>query len=315
VATSACEAFCGDGILQEDEECGEPGASACGTGETCRDCACEIGEIRGDSYLCYGAHAAVVPPWEFSAVAMELRDRFETKTYDVTSVGQLCSPAVVQSQQGTFPPSFQGIAQIDHDITQSAIPAQAPFVRGQHTYVDRFGTLRLTLTEPAGLLLRARVADFGPIAGCEDSTECTGGRTCQSGFCLPDPPTAPAKPPKVKSPVDNYKCYRVKLQAGAPRFRKVRGLWVADQLGSIMLYDAVKPLRVCSPVAVDGVNGQAPAKSGQITCYKLKRSASQPPQALAAPHEVAARYRGFGPAFLDLAGAKEICVPSLIDAE
>ena len=276
-----------------------------------------VGEesLGGDSYLCYAADPSTVPAWQFTSSAMELRDRFEAKTYDVKSVAMLCSPAVVMSEQGTFPPSFQGIAQIDHEIEVSATPPdQAPFIRSAHTYVDRFGTLQLTLTQPGGLFLRARVTDFGPIEACAATPECTGERTCQSGFCLPDPPAAPDKAPKVKAPVDNYKCYKVKLQAGSPRFRKVKSLWVADQLGSIMLYDAVKPLRVCSPAAVAGGNAAATAKPGQLTCYKVKRSASQPPQAAVPPHEVAARYKGFDPAFLDLAGAKEICIPSLVDA-
>jgi hypothetical protein len=311
---SACDAFCGDGLAQEGEVCGEPGTPGCAPGEICRDCACETGGIQGDAYLCYAAEPSSVPSWQFEPAASEVRDRFETKVYDVSSIAMVCSAALIGSPQGVFPAGNRAVAQVDHRIALSATPAgQQPSAAGAHAYTDRFGTVHLDMKQPTGLLLRAKLADFGPIETCEGDETCSDERTCQAGFCLPDPASAPEQPPKAKVPVANFKCYAARQPVGSPKFRRVKGLWVDDQLGAPVLYDAVKPVRVCSPASVEGANRAMAAKVEQLTCYKVKRSRSVPKQAPAAPRTVGARYKGFDPAFLDLAGAKELCVPSLVD--
>jgi hypothetical protein len=312
---STCEAFCGDGTAQDGEQCGEPGLSACAPGQTCRGCVCEAGGIPGDSYLCNTAALAPAPPSQFVPGTKPVEDRFESRSYDATGISGLCSPAVVTSPQGTFPPSFRSTPEVDHAIALSAtVPPQEPFQPSVHTYTDRFGSLQLKLVKPQSLMLRAKQTDFGPVVSCVSSSTCASGDTCQSGVCLPDPAAAPDKAPKPTSPVANYECYQAKVKPGTPAFVTVPGVRVTNALGATVLVDLVKPTRVCSPANVAAQNPGAKTEPVQLSCYKAKLSASTPPEAQTQPHEVGVRTKGFGPAFLTVSNATELCVPSLVDA-
>ncbi|HZR84011.1 MAG TPA: hypothetical protein VFD92_23140 [Candidatus Binatia bacterium] len=310
---AACEAFCGDGIAQDGEECGEPGTAGCAAGVTCRDCACETDGMAGDAYLCHKTTVSDAPASPFvPGSAVPVVDRFESKTYDVTSIDGVCSPVVVAAPQGTFPPTNPDTLQVDHTIALSATPPdQAPFAQVVRTYTDHFGTLSLTLKKVDGVFLRARETDFGEREACSDSSTCSDGRTCQGGNCLPDPAKAPGKPPK-NLPVFNFKCYTAAVTAGTTKFTRMPNVRLTDQYGQTQLYDLVKPVRVCSPATVAGQNVTAPSQEGQLTCYKAALSDSDPKQAPFRPHEVGLRYKGFKPAFLDVKAATELCMPSRI---
>jgi hypothetical protein len=81
-----------------------------------------------------------------------------------------------------------------------------------------------------------------------------------------------------------------------------------------VLVDLLRPTRVCSPANVAGQNADAKTEPVQLTCYKARLTASTPPEAQTTPHEVGVRTKGFGPSFLTVSNATELCVPSLVDA-
>lgn len=305
----ACESFCGDGTIDAGETCGEPGLPGCGTTAGCRDCTCAAGVLSNDSYLCYSTEDAAVPGWVFAPDSRTLTDRFESKRYDIVATKQVCVPARVASATGVFSPRFTTISQVDHAIALSTSPApQVPFVPVNRTIADRYRTMAVTLSAPAGLLMRSKLVDFGPVTPCATDGECSDGDTCQSGVCLPDPAAAPAKAPPNKSSVDNYKCYKAKLQSGS--FQKIKNLRITDRFANTVTFTGQALSRVCSPAMLGPLNPEAPAKPQQLTCYTLKANPTTPPQALAVPREVATKSKSLAGAFLETVKATELCVPS-----
>lgn len=306
-----CESFCGDGVAGAGETCGEPGLPGCGNGNTCRNCACEPGVLSNDSYVCYQTSNAPVPAWSFAPVTRAIVDRFENKRFDVTSVSQLCVPVVVSSATGIYTPRYRSISEVDHAIGQNTtLGAQPAFVPLNRTFADRYRSLPLTLTAQGSLMLRSKIADFGPIVACDVNADCSGGDTCQSGVCLPDPAAAPTSAPSAKTPVDNYKCYKARLQSG--KLQKIRNLRITDLFGNTVTYTATAVSRVCSPAAFGALNPDAPTRLQQLTCYKIKANATTPPQAFALPREVSTLTRGLNANFLETGAVTELCVPSQV---
>jgi hypothetical protein len=305
-----CEAFCGDGIAQGGEQCGDGELPACPAGSTCRNCMCEASTFLADSYVCYAAVPSASPPWQFKPVQKEIGDRIERKTFDITAFNGVCSPAVIGSAQGTFLPAHPELGHARHAMVQSTVPApQAPFVHRNETVTDRFGSVQVTLQAANALLVRSKIVDFGPIVPCAGDGECTGGDTCQLGVCLPNPAKAEKDPPANNVKVDNYKCYKAVKIAGTP-FKKPKKLRVTDGFGQPMLFDVQKVLRVCAPASLGTANAAAPAKATQLTCYEVKPSGSAPKQADFEPRSMGLTYRQFPKGYVDALVPKEICVPS-----
>jgi hypothetical protein len=109
--------------------------------------------------------------------------------------------------------------------------------------------------------------------------------------------------------VDHYKCYRVKVTKGTPKFEKVLGVEVTDQFttpfGEPTLFDLKRPIRLCTPVEKNG----EPIKreADHLMCYVAVPSKGQPK-----PVKVSGIFLNnqFAEGQLDAVKAEELCVPS-----
>jgi hypothetical protein len=104
-------------------------------------------------------------------------------------------------------------------------------------------------------------------------------------------------PGPLLTPLDNYKCYRVR---GA-NFRR-ENINVETQFGALAL-SVKRPYQLCVPADVDN----HPVVDDVLTlmCYQV-RSAPQ------APQEVYTHQQLFGPDQYDIYGVRELCVPSIL---
>ena len=103
---------------------------------------------------------------------------------------------------------------------------------------------------------------------------------------------------------DHFKCYKVKVTKGTPKFEK-REVLVVDQFNQPALLKVKKPERLCNPVDKDGEGiGNA---DGHLLCYKVKRAKGEPKfEKIQGIHV----NNQFGPLQLDAKKEKELCLPS-----
>ena len=140
---------------------------------------------------------------------------------------------------------------------------------------------------------------------------CTDNEICKEGHCFPDPAKLP-KPPKNKVKVSDFKCYGVAIKTGAPRFKKKRNVMVVSADGTVGSYDVKKPSRLCSPVAIDGVDAAAPSVAEQLMCYKVALHTADPPQKDIDAQIVGTKNPFSSAGFVRLSPNLELCVPAVL---
>jgi hypothetical protein len=85
----------------------------------------------------------------------------------------------------------------------------------------------------------------------------------------------PPPPDNNAHAVDHYKCYRVRLTPGTPRFPRGVTAEVADQFTSpAKTLSLKKPRHLCTPVDKNGEGIKEPA--GHLLCYKAKPVRGEP---------------------------------------
>src|SRR5262245_52602237 len=199
----------------------------------------------GDHYLCYKASLSKGEP-AFAKTPRLLVDQLQNQSFDVTAVVSLCNPATKTYNSATEPPAFPAVHQQGYQIKLPK--GSAKFVASDHTVFDQFGTLRLSVKGPTSLLVRAGDSVLGTtFIGCGVDSDCSPGLACIGGSCI-DPafPIAPADDVGV----DNYKCYKVAIPTGAPKFTPIQGglVRVTDQFGGPFKVEVKKPTKLCTPV-------------------------------------------------------------------
>ena len=105
--------------------------------------------------------------------------------------------------------------------------------------------------------------------------------------------------------VDLYKCYRVKVTKGTPKFQR-QTISVEDAFED-RIYELRKPTRLCVPSGMGG--GGMKNVDGHLVCYQAKPSSGQPAHTKRSP--VYARNE-FGPESLDTKKEEELCVLSVL---
>src|SRR5262249_17300491 len=104
----------------------------------------------GDHYLCYKAAQSPGQP-AFATTPRLLVDQLQSQSFDVTAVSSLCNPATKTYNSVTESPGFPGIDQQGYQIK---LPKGASkFAASDHTVLDQFGSLRLTVKKPTTLLV------------------------------------------------------------------------------------------------------------------------------------------------------------------
>ena len=203
---------------------------------------------------------------------------------DVSKARTICSPASVA---GAAPPAVLDAAHLEgYAITSSkTTPPQPPFRRSTHTIQNQLGTLALTVTGVASVLV--------PSAAALGS----GGA----------PPPAGALP-------DHFACYWVavaKAPAGQPPLPAFAPTTAAvdDQLGGSVQVTLRKPTKLCLPASLNGGDPDAIGHTGHLVCYAARANAPAPPQPRFTS-VVLSTNDEFGDEVLRALKIAEVCLPS-----
>jgi hypothetical protein len=228
-----------------------------------------FGVATADNYMCYKVRTTPGSPKFEKQEGLALADAFETGNFDAKKPAALCAPA---GQTG-------GPAVNDEDTHLEAYKLKASQGAPKHvpqtsiTIEDGFGTLILDTVKENRLLV-------------------------PSGKALGGPATLPG------GSVDHYKCYKVRISAGAPKFAKDVQATVTDQFQTSRVYDIKKPVRLCVPV---DAGGGILSKINHLMCYKAKLADAPK----FAPIEASINtVNEFGAEQLDALKEQELCVPA-----
>ncbi len=196
-------------------------------------------------------------------VSVTLSDQFDTGQYTGRLAKMLCTPA---DENGG------GIS--DPDTHLMAYKIKGPHERRTRVeVVNQFGTFSFDTKKTYSLLVP----------------------TAKS--VMPDPPPGPPDP---GSRVDHYRCLKVRITRGTPKFPKGLTVNVADQFGSRTFF-VKKPVTLCVPVDKNGEGIKHP--DAYLTCFRGKAE----PRTSVAGVQV---NNQIGETVLDLRREGELCVPS-----
>jgi hypothetical protein len=116
----------------------------------------------------------------------------------------------------------------------------------------------------------------------------------------------PAAPDLQTIGVNHYKCYRIKVSSGTPKFPKGLQASVEDQFTSpAKVFDLRKPRHLCTPVDKNGEGIKNPA--AHLLCYTVKPASGQPKHQRQTGLFLANQ---FGSEQLNTIKEAEFCVPS-----
>jgi hypothetical protein len=256
-----------------------PDGTPCNDNSACTDNdACFRGVCVGtasvdaclDDFLCYKTKQASGEP-KFAPVAgVHLVDQFEDVTSDVTKARGLCLPAD-KNGEGTVDPAT-------HLALYSILPpagAPRPVPQRNVLVTNQLGFIRVDTIRPELLLVPA-------------------AKSLTSQPPAPDP---------QGNQVDHYKCYKVRVTPGTPRFPERVIVTATDQFNTATkTLKLLKPRHLCNPVEKNGESVKNP--SVHLMCY-LARGVPR-----TAPRRGVFVTDQFGPRRVDTSREREICIPS-----
>ncbi len=231
--------------------------------------------IPPDHFLCYTVATTKGTPKFTPKLNLSLVDQFESKTFDAVKPLHLCNPADKNSggiqEEDTHLKSYKlkPIKDAPKHVPQTGVRV-----------LNQFGEIFVDTIKPELLL----------VPSAKEA----------------DPSQPPPDPPNLAGLiVDHYKCYKVKVTKGKPKFVPLQ-VSVADQFTSPpKLFDVKKPLHLCTPVDKNTELRKNP--TAHLMCYKVKPAKGQP------KHTVVAGVRvnnQFGLETLNTKKEDELCVPS-----
>jgi hypothetical protein len=242
--------------------------NVCTTPDTCQGGVCTGTPIVGcgDHFLCYKIKGRISPIFN-----VHLVDQFEDVTFDLRKVKQLCTPV---DKNG------EGVSDaVTHQQSYSlkALSGSPRFTR----------QIRINVTNQLGsLFVDAYKRDFLLVPSNKNLS-------------------GPATPPDNNAiNVDHYKCYKVKVTSGTPRFTPTT-VTVADQFTTTKTLALKKMKHLCTPVDKNGEGIKNP--SIHLACYQAKPASGQPRHVRRTGVNVANQ---LGPLVVGTLMEREICVPS-----
>jgi hypothetical protein len=284
-------------------------------------------DVQSNHYLCYKVSVAKFPSQTIPkpvATSVSLADQFETNAYDVLKNTNICTPATVAGSTWNAANGQWTIHFVSAQIKITP-PAKEPksLKTGVHVFSDQFGMLKANVVAPAGLLVQALKANYGPITKCKVDADCASqapNTKCDPSakICVPpggiQPPAGPAPLPP-NSHVNNFKCYKIK-DLKDPAFTPLSQVEITDQFGTAK-YDLAKITKICAPVnkASEGFANANGANDFHLVCYQAKPSKLTPPQPKFLAHKVVMKTANFGNVAFDVKGASEVCVPATKDGK
>ena len=106
--------------------------------------------------------------------------------------------------------------------------------------------------------------------------------------------------------VDHFKCYKVKVTAGTPKFPKGVQVSVADQFTSpAKLFDRKKPKHLCTPADENGSGIKDTRR--HLLCYQAKPAKGQPTHVKVTGVNTA---NEIGADVVTTVKEQELCIPS-----
>jgi cysteine-rich repeat protein len=202
-------------------------------------------------------------------LAVHLVDEFEDVTATSLKARQLCTPA---SQDGSL------VSDATTHLVAYSFRQSTRHTKRTVSTVDQFGTLSLTTTKPDTLLVPTNK----------------------------NLSTTPPAPDENAINVDHYKCYKVKITHGTPKFPKGVQATVGDQFAAPpKTFLVQKPRHLCNPVNKNG-EGIKNANS-HFVCYQVRAANGQP------KHVRRSLFTNnqFGPGAMVTIKERELCVPLL----
>jgi hypothetical protein len=258
-----------DGFAPDGTSCND--GQSCTTGDVCTGGVCAgTGDIDGcaDDFLCYRIKAPRLP----AIPPVSLVDQFEDTDVTLTKMRNLCTPADTAEE---------GVLDLaTHLVTYSVrnVPGTPRHVRRNVTVVNALGTLALTTIKPELLLVPA-----------------AKGLVSQ-----------PPAPPFTSHEVDHYKCYKVKVTTGTPKFPRDVTTTIGDQFRSLArAFTIKKPRKLCTPVDKNGESIKNPA--AHLVCYSVRKVAGVTPHQRVNDVRTASQ---FGDLTIGTVRESELCIPS-----
>lgn len=228
-----------------------------------------------DAFACYRARrtsgtAAFVP-----VPGISVEDEVWTRDVDVTKPAGICLPS---NFAGSDPEAVTHEDWILAYKVKSSSGAPSFEKQLNLEVVNALGTIWVDAKKP----------DFGMAPTAGD---------------LVSPPAPPVPPDP-----DYFSCYRVGKSKGTPKFQPVIGVAIEDAFGTLTI-DVKKPIRLCNPANVNGLEPTAPARPNHLMCYQVRVSKQTTPSI---------RVQGIhtnnviGTGQLDASKISEICLPSSV---
>jgi hypothetical protein len=245
--------------------------STCTVGDTCQSGAC-VGtptlDTCLDDFLCYRSRAT-----GFTSIpSVHLVDAFEDQTFTARKPKNLCTPADKNDGNGTVDPAT-------HLVSYQIRSNGGTHIRRTNLRVtNQLGTLEVDTIRPDLLLVPAAKSL-----------------------------TSPPSPPAFNShAVDHYKCYKVRVSRGTPRFVRTQ-VTVSDQfITTPKVLDLKKPRHLCTPVDKNG-EGIKNASS-HLFCYLARAATGQPRFQKQSGILTADQFGGLT---VNAIKEQEFCIPSL----
>jgi hypothetical protein len=257
-----------------------PNGTLCSDGNQCTNAdMCQAGVCVGtpaatgciDHFLCYKSKITGFAP----IPDVHLVDRYEDIHVTVKKAKHECEPAD-KNGEGILDPTTHLAS-----FLIKAIPGTPKHVKQTNISVtNQIGTLSVDTVKP-DLLLVPSNQDL----------------------------TSPPSPPVLSSiNVGHFKCYKIKVTSGTPKFPKGVQVSVAGELTSpAKTFDLKKPRHLCLPVDKNGEG--YPDPNAHLFCYLAKPALGQPKHVRRTGVQVANQ---FGAQVAATIKEDEFCVPSVV---
>jgi hypothetical protein len=254
----------------------QPDGSPCTDNDACTLDSCEGGacvsvdnlDACTDDFLCYKGKTSQPTPLP----GVSLADEFESGNFIIRKGKFLCNPAN-KNNEGIIDP----LTHLRGYLIKAATGAPAHVRQTNLLVTNQIGQIRVDTIKPDVLLVPA-------------------GKDLGSQPPAPDP---------QNHNVDHYKCYKVKVTPGTPKFVRTQ-VTVEDQFETpAKTYDLRKVKHLCLPVDKNG-EGIKNADAN-LLCYLTKPSLGQPKHVKRLGVYVTTQ---FGPERVDTVKEAELCIPS-----
>jgi hypothetical protein len=267
-ATKPCPS---DALLPDGTSCSD--GSSCTLGDTCDSGVC-TGVVTPanclDDFTCYKAKITPTTPLFSTVNGVTLLDQFENATASLSKPRYICPPAN-DNGGGVVDPN---IHLVSYKIRQS--PAHARVTNLLIT--NQLGDLHLDALRP----------DFVLVPTAKDL------------LAFPPPP------PNSSHLVDHFKCYKVRVTSGTPRFATHVTVTMTDQFDSLpRLMSLKKPKHLCNPVDENGQLIKNPPV--HLVCYSATPARGERKHVRRQGLYIA---NEFGQLRLDTLKEGEFCIPS-----